>query len=629
VHVWVALALAAGTVAWMLAVEGRQGIGRDEAQYFRASERYWAWFETAATNLRKGTPRAALTRPVIDAHWGDNPEHPPLMKVLYGLSWRAFHRCECVGPERGLHPVAPPGRHITLGIFARESTAFRFPAILLAGLGAALVFLFARRLVGMPAAAAAAVLAVAQPHAFFHAQIAAFDAPITVMALVVAFAYWKSLRSRRWGLLCGPLWGLALATKHNAWMMPTFLLAHYLWMRRRDLWNPTRRRPGLPRPPLAFVSMATLGPLVFFACWPWLWPDPVGRTRGYLARHLQHEHYNFEYLGRNWNLPPRDLDLALLRTTFPFVSTLYTVPVTTLALAGLGGAALARAYAHRRRVEGLAAPVDKGTPASVAQGPPLPLASSPPDSSVWPGPLPLDDPPPEQRPTWMRPGIDVERAAGAFLALHVFGPMAVVALPATPIFGGIKHFLPAMPFLAIAAAIGLRGVALVVASALRSGRARRFTPAVLAVLVSAPALAETRRSHPDGLSHYNLLAGGFAGGASLGMNRQFWGYSVLPMLPWLVDQLPHPRNVYWHDVLHDAIVMYTRDGRLPAGVGNTGVGEDAIARSNLGLLIHEKHFALYEGVFWTNYGTTKPAYVRTREGVPLVTAYLRPGVTTP
>ena len=55
-------------------------------------------------------------------------------------------------------------------------------------------------------------------------------------------------------------------------------------------------------------------------------------------------------------------------------------------------------------------------------------------------------------------------------------------------------------------------------------------PAALAALVCLPAVVETRRSHPDGLSHYNLLAGGFAGGASLGMNRQFWGYSVLPML---------------------------------------------------------------------------------------------------
>ena len=31
------------------------------------------------------------------------------------------------------------------------------------------------------------VLALAQPHYFFHAQIAAFDAPITVMAVAVGY----------------------------------------------------------------------------------------------------------------------------------------------------------------------------------------------------------------------------------------------------------------------------------------------------------------------------------------------------------------------------------------------------------------------------------------------------------
>jgi hypothetical protein len=71
--------------------------------------------------------------------------------------------------------------------------------------------------------------------------------------------------------------------------------------------------------------------------------------------------------------------------------------------------------------------------------------------------------------------------------------------------------------------------------------------------------------------------------------------------------------------------MYARDGRLRMGMGNVGAEEAAIARSDLGIVIHEKHFTLFEGQFWQQYGTTRPSYVRTREGVPLVTAYQRPG----
>ena len=47
-------ALALAAVCWLLAVEGSQGFGRDEGQYFRAGERYWGWFEELAINLSHG-----------------------------------------------------------------------------------------------------------------------------------------------------------------------------------------------------------------------------------------------------------------------------------------------------------------------------------------------------------------------------------------------------------------------------------------------------------------------------------------------------------------------------------------------------------------------------------------------
>ena len=583
-HEWLLpFVLALATSSWMLAVEGRQGIGRDESQYFRAAERYWGWFESVWTNLRQGHPAKAFSRSALDGTWDDNHEHPPLMKILYGVSWRLFHTCDCATAKRGLHPIPITGRHVTLPLFKRESSAFRFPAILMAGLGVALAYWLARRMLRPTAAAVAAVLSVAQPHYFFHAQISCFDAPITVMATLVALAYWKSLRSPRWGILCGVLWGLALATKHNAWLFPIFLLAHYLWMRRGDF---RRLRP--PRVPLAFVSMATLGPLVLLMLWPWLWSSPVNRTRGWVMRHTQHEHYNFEYLGRNWNLPPKETSLKLLRVTFPFVSTLFTLPVTTMALAAVGTVVFLR---RRRRTDG---------PEVLVAEPPAAL-----------------------RPSWLRPGADVDRAPGVFLAIHIAGPIALVALPSTPIFGGVKHFMPAMPFLCVLSGAGAAWLIATACRLVTAPRLRRALPLALAGLLCAPAVAETQRSHPDGIGHYNMLAGGFAGGASLGMNRQFWGYSVLPELPWMLAHRPPSNRIYWHDVLHDAIIMYSRDGRLPLGIGDAGVGEQVLEQSDLGIVILEKHFTVYEGLAWQAYGTTQPSSVYAHEGVPFVVAYQR------
>ncbi len=582
----ITLGLALGTVLWLLAVEGREGFGRDEAQYMRAGERYWGWFEELATNLRQGKPGRSFGASAIDRYWSDNaPDHPVIMKTLSGLSWRAFHTCTCTGPARGLHPIPVQGRHWTLPLFSRDSTAFRFPAILFAALLVAMVFRFARAWLPPSAAAAAAVLTLAQPHYFFHAQIACFDAPIATMAFAVGFAYWKSLRDPRWGIAAGVLFGVALGVKHNAWLMPFFLVAHFLWMRRGDL-----RARRLPRPPLAFVAMLVLGPIIFFLHWPWLWNAPVARTRAYVVRHLDHEHYNFEYLGWNWNQPPTRTAMKLLRATAPFVETGFTVPVTTLALAAFGAAALVR----RRRDEALFPDGESEAPVAA-------------------------------QPSWLRPGADVDRAPGAFVLFQTLGPLCVLAVPSTPIFGGVKHFLTAMPYLALLGGIGLTSIARGLVGALPIARARlgRAAPAVLAFVVCVPAVIETRRSHPDGLGHYNLLAGGFAGGASLGMNRQFWGYSVLPMLPDLEARAPENRRLFWHDVLSDAISMYKREGRLAMGVGDTGFGEDGIKRSEIGILFYEKHWAKYEGWFWEFYGTTQPIYVRAREGVPLVTLYRR------
>jgi hypothetical protein len=323
--------------------------------------------------------------------------------------------------------------------------------------------------------------------------------------------------------------------------------------------------------------------------WPWLWQAPLQRTRIYLNRHLQHEHYNFEYLGRNWNAPVTDRKLEPLRLTAPFVETLFTVPVTTLALAFVGGVVLLR----RRR----------GEPLEPTTEPETPFADE---------------------PSWLRPGGDVDRAPGAFMAVQIFGPLAVIALPGTPIFGGVKHFLPAMPYVAVAAAFGLARLARLVAASLPAARAElaRAAPIAFAALVCVPAVVETRRSHPDGLSHYNLLAGGFAGGATLGMNRQFWGYSVAPMLPW-INANPANQSMYWHDVISDALYMYKREGRLDMDVGDTGYARDGIHASQVGILFWEKHWAMYDGWFWEEYGTTRPTYVREREGVPLVWAYER------
>src|SRR6185503_17141224 len=96
-----------------------------------------------------------------------------------GLSWRLLHRCRCPD-EAGLHPIAYPQRHRTLGLLS-QGAAMRLPANLLAGLLAGAAYLLGRLLWGRPAGLLAAALSILAPRHFFHAELACFDAPIAAM----------------------------------------------------------------------------------------------------------------------------------------------------------------------------------------------------------------------------------------------------------------------------------------------------------------------------------------------------------------------------------------------------------------------------------------------------------------
>jgi hypothetical protein len=182
-----------------------------------------------------------------------------------------------------------------------------------------------------------------------------------------------------------------------------------------------------------------------------------------------------------------------------------------------------------------------------------------------------------------------------------------------------------VPFLALLAGYGLDRLAARVIDALGAAgtRARALSFAAVA-LACAPAAAETWRSHPYGLTHYNWLAGGPAGGADLGMNRQFWGYSTRGILPWLDAHTQPGAQIYWHDTNQPILNMNVREGLMRGDLGNTGLEEPGVRASSTAMVIHEKHFNKYEYWIWDFYGLTRPALVLTDEGVPIVTVYQRP-----
>jgi hypothetical protein len=48
---------------------------------------------------------------------------------------------------------------------------------------------------------------------------------------------------------------------------------------------------------MAFIATGVLGPVVFVAHWPYLWPDVLARYRWYISFYLYHEHFPVLYFG--------------------------------------------------------------------------------------------------------------------------------------------------------------------------------------------------------------------------------------------------------------------------------------------------------------------------------------------
>jgi 4-amino-4-deoxy-L-arabinose transferase-like glycosyltransferase len=550
----IGVALGLVYVAWLLATARSLGFPRDESVYFRAASEYVRWwlmlFERGHEALQQGA---------IDSAFGLNHEHPALMKTLFGFSFWLFHE--------------------KWQVFADSSTAFRLPGMATAALAIWVIYLFGARAWSRRAGAVAAVLFALMPRVFFHAHLACFDVPITAMWILCVYVHWRAQERRTfaWTLAAGLVFGLALETKHNAWMLPAVLVPHAFFVQRHAIWRALK--VGRLSLPASLVSMAVLGPIVFLALWPYLWNDTLGRVEWYVNFFLNHEYYNIEFLGRNYFGPPSP------KSYLP-VMVVATVPTVTLLLFLLGvversGIALRRLVAWMR--------------------------------ALWRrrGARKGDTPPRDARET------DLLLALAFFVAIGPF------FLSKTPIFGGTKHWMPAYPVLALYAGRGFDRLVHAMWRALPrlDTRGRLAAEAVMLACVTLAPLAITAHSHPFGLASYVPLVGGTAGGADLGLNRQFWGYtSENAAEEYLNPDAPRGSTVFIHDTTWDAWARMQDEGRVRSDLRAVGApGEGMFA-----LVEHELHMNEVDYSIWVAYGTDAPSYVVEHDGVPIVSVYRRP-----
>ncbi|TXC76589.1 hypothetical protein FRC91_07610 [Bradymonadales bacterium TMQ1] len=474
------------------------------------------------------------------------------------------------------------------------STALRFPTMLTAGWLLSGVYLFGRQLGGRLAGLVGVGALFLQPRFFFHAHLACFDVAVAAMNFWVVYAYWRSLQSRGWAVTTGLLFGLALSTKLNAFFLPITLVMHWLLSRAGEFRLVGSWRNGglrIPKIPAAFWAMLTLGPILFYALWPRHWFDTFARIRWYMNFHLKHEHYFVYYFGENLQNPP-------FPASYPWVMTLVTVPATILVAFALGCFVWMRHYGGRATLDAWKAALKaRRLPSSV-------------------------DP----------------RGTGLLFIIHMIFPIALIARAETPIFGGTKHWMPAMPFLAIIAGVAVafltrqlttmlsaRNVSGQGSSSLSApsrGATSPFIYAAFGLLLGgatlAPAALATHTNHPFGTSYYNELIGGHRGAADAKMFRQFWGYASRQGLPWLNDHAEEGGRVWIHNVVNTAWRMYQTED-----LARDDLRAFRMQGSDYALYHQQKAFVYLLLPLWEEYGTLAPRHVVELEGVPLISVYER------
>jgi hypothetical protein len=577
----VALALAVAMLAVLLTTAADIGFARDEGFYFQAAAAYRQWF-----SLLVDSPWSALSQAGVDRYWAVNHEHPALMKSLMALSGWLLHERWGWVPQLG--------------------TAERLPGMVTASLAIAMVYLWGARRFGRLGAITGALTLAAMPRFFFHAHLACFDIPVASLWLLALGCWSWALRRGRWwrALLFAVVFGLLLDTKHNAWLLPPLLMAHWGLVTLMGL----NTRPGWSgwRLPIPLLLALLVSPLILAALWPWLWFDTAGRVGQWWRFHSQHVYYNMEFLGRTWWKPPMPLGYA-------WVMTLATVPAISL-VAALGGAL----HLGRRLP------------------PPLPPQRWPSLlGSLWQPKQEVccaqaaDLPPSADSPVESALAVD-----SLLWLLAIAVSYAPWLLTTTPIFGGTKHWMTAYPPLALLAGAGAAAAWRTLRTWLHSARVQRqlrahcprfgktLTPvaavALVVSLVGAP-LAITAHGHPNGLTTYTPLVGGAPGAASLGLNRTFWGVNTGSLQPYLADAA-HGATVFVHDTAMQSWDMMAADGRVRGDLRPTL----NLAASDLALYHHEPHMRRVEFQIWVDYATVTPAQVVAQDGVPIAWVYRRP-----
>lgn len=259
----------------------------DEPPYFSAGMRYAGWIGETFRHWKHGDFALPLKDNFIQQYWSLSAQHPAFAKVVSG-------------------------------IFAHLTGEPRLGIILLASIGSILLYQLIAPGYGILAGIIAAMTPLGMPRLFYHLHLTTLDGPVAVMWFLTIFAFWQFLARPSFSrtVTLGVVYGLALATKLNAFFIPFILFTWVLLYQRKQILK------------LA-LALLTIAPGIFYLTWPYLWHHPINCFMEYILFHLYQSRCNVYYFGGcYYNSAPWH---------YPFIITISTIPLIVggLVIAGI------------------------------------------------------------------------------------------------------------------------------------------------------------------------------------------------------------------------------------------------------------------------------------------------------
>ena len=203
-----------------------------------------------------------------------------------------------------------------------------------------------------------------------------------------------------------------------------------------------------------------------------------------------------------------------------------------------------------------------------------------------------------------------------WILFNALFPLAVIALPSTPKYDGVRLFLPAFPFICLLAGMGVWTIG----ELAKRVRLEKYFYSLFACLLALTVYFSIVKIHPYQSSYYNEIVGGTGGAQKMGLETESWGNAYLGVLPWMNDHADKTFWIYMADIeprILWGFDLYKQDGLLKPSV-KFG------SRQNSDYLVLLIRQGFFNEEMWKVYRTQKPVFSVRLSGVDLVSIYPNP-----